>query len=340
MRATTFFAGFFIFFILFSSLCFSEDADVSDDLKDFKKNALEINPMSDGIYIGLERVLLTTPSSLLILDAKNTTQSGKSFGQAGLTYRLGMTDKKLFSSRLQTAWQEGQKNIALKAGYDNPLFGFSVTGIKGLTDPEVVSSRDIQSTLLSSDTQETFTGTEGSYDVYERTTTTSNRVNMEETRFATPDGILVDIHLNVFRRLSFDVGGSYWESDSWDETGYHAALSWALTQDDLVGGHLAHVNDRTEGGVFYKKRFSDFGDIFRKGDPLPEGEERPLIQKMAAVPFSTPPIKILTAHEYVEETQETRTSISTEEIRVKRNNPPSITLFDAVSPVGVPGFLN
>ena len=98
-----------------------------DDLQDLKKNAIEINPMSDGVYIGLERVLVDTSSALLILDAKNTTQNGKSFGQAGLTYRLGINDKKLFSSRIQTAWQEGQNNIAVKAAYDNPFFGLAVT---------------------------------------------------------------------------------------------------------------------------------------------------------------------------------------------------------------------
>ena len=88
----------------------------SDELQNLKKNAIEINPMSDGVYIGLERVLVDSSSTILVLDAKNTTQSGKSFGQAGLTYRLGISDKKLFSSRVQTAWQEGQNNITIKAG--------------------------------------------------------------------------------------------------------------------------------------------------------------------------------------------------------------------------------
>jgi hypothetical protein len=182
---------------------------------------------------------------------------------------------------------------------------------------------------------------------------------IKETRFATPDGIMLDININLWKQFNFSFGGSHWEVDDWQENGYHANFSWQLTKTDMIGGHIANLNNETEGGISFKKRFSSFSDIFKIGDPIDNiTDSTPLIQRMALISLATPPIRIITAAEYIQEKTETRIETTTEEIRVKKeqtppaalpsvpsdtlpatNQAPTITTFQ-ISPIaaGAPGF--
>lgn len=318
-------------FITFCFICsislFARADEEPERFDEIKRNALELDQTSDGFYIGLERVLFLTPESILILDAKNTNDDGENSGLAGLTFRFGATEKKVFSSRIETAWQKGQKNISLKLGYDNPLLGLAMTGIKGVTDPEFVRTQDLQVVESSTTSEDTLISRANAVRTYERTTTTTSTVNVRETRFATPDGLLLDIYLNMFRQLDVNLGGSYWESESWNETGFHVSLAWHLTQDDIIGSQGAHVGGETEGGIFFKKRFSSFGDLFKKGRSFKDGKKPSLMKRLMSTSFSTPPIKILTASEYNEDKQEVRTEVKKEEVRVIVPDSPVVSSF-------------
>ena len=330
----------FFSFIIICCVPFFTNADTEEPagFEEIKRNALELDQTSNGFYIGLERVLLLTPDSILILDGKNTHEDGENSGIAGLTFRFGASDKKVISSRIETAWQKGQKNISLKLGYDNPVMGLAMTGIKGLTNPEIVRIQDLNVVESSTVTEDVLIGTSNVIKTYDRTTTTTSTVIVRETHFATPDGFLLDLYLNIFYRLDINLGSSYWESENWDEIGYHASLSWKLTKDDIIGGHGAHVGDETQGGIFFKKRFSSFSDIFKKGRSFKGGQKPALIKRLAYSSFGTPPIKILTANEYQKDKREVRTETKKEEIKVVIPDSPVISAFSVSSPA--PGELD
>jgi hypothetical protein len=304
---------------------------------DIYRNVLDLNPTSDGFYVGYERVLHYSPTALFSFDVRNTIKDGDDFGRAGFTWRYGLSDNRIISSRIETAWIDGQNNLTAKVGFDTPLFGISVTGVRSLSDPEITNT---QETIVSSDStsEDTLTDTSGGYEYYDRTTTTTNDVIVRESKFATPDGILLDINFNFLKQFHLSLGGSYWEVDDWNETGCHGNLSWQLTQSDAVGGHAAHVNGETEGGIYYRKSFSSLGDLFKPGEPLSgdEAANRPLLQRLSTVPYATPPIKIMTVSNYVEEREEVQVETETTEYRVRVNRPPQVSLFEVF---GQPGMI-
>ncbi|MBN2143943.1 MAG: hypothetical protein JW774_04890 [Candidatus Aureabacteria bacterium] len=294
------------------------------------KNSFEINPTSESCYLGYERLMTLGDHAILIFDIKNTCKQGDDFGLSGFTWRLSMNDKSLFSARVQTSWMDGLHNIGLRLGYDNRFFGCVLTGVKSLSDPETIHAEE--SILDEASTyDDTFVETRGQNDVYDRAITTTRDVLISETRLATPDGLLLDMNVNCFNRFNFNFGGSYWEAEDWDETGFHGSCSWQLTGADVLGGHYAKVGDNEEGGIFYKKRFNSLKDIFKKGPKFTPGEDIPLLHRFSSIPFSLPPIRILAAQTYRKEIRETRTEVNHEEVLIRReeptNNPPVITAF-------------
>ena len=326
----------FIFILIFSILPLSaQENSVVEDPDDIYKNVLDINPTSDGFYIGYERVLLFSEGAILVFDVKNTTESGDDFGRSGFTFRYGFTPDSIFSSRIETAWIDGHNNIAFKVGYDSPFMGISLTGVKSLSDSEVLQSEDtvISSSSVSADTK---TGSSGSYDNYRRDTSTTNQVSVKETKFATPDGIILDINFNVFKQFNLTLGGSHWEVDDWSETGYHGNIAWNITKGDTIGGHVANIDGNTEGGIYYKKRFNSLGDIVKKGAPFTSTEAPPLFNRIAATPFSTPPIKIMTSSEFVETHEEVKVEETTETFQVRKPMPEIIT-YDLQTSAMFPG---
>jgi hypothetical protein len=296
-------------------------------------NSFEVNPTSESCYLGYERLMHWGDKAILSYDITNTCKQGDDFGRTGLTWRWSFQNKHLYSARLETAWIEGLHNMALRLGYDNRFFGCILTGIKSLSDPETIHT---QETVLdeSASFTDTFTGTRGQNDVYDRAITTTRHMLIKETRNATPDGILCDIDFNFFKQFHFSAGGSYWKKEQWNETGFHTNVTWQLTQSDIIGGHFAKIGDNQEGGIFYKKRFNSFRDIFRVGPSYAPGEDSSLLERFSAIPFSLPPIRIITAQTYVKKHQETRVQVDHEERLVQNNKPPVINSFSIV-PVGV-----
>ncbi len=324
----------FFFLFLFIILPFAAEESLSGiPASAFKndtlyKNAIEINPTSEGYYLGYERLFPVGNNAIIFFDAKNTAKNGDDFGRSGLSLRYSFMDKALFSARLESAWIEGQHNIGARFGFDNRLFGLSLTGIKSLSDPEIQHSEEIV-TDQNSSSSDTFSQRRGDYDVYDRATTTTQTILVKETRFATPDGFMVDLNCNLFNFFNFSMGWSHWESDDWKEDGLQSQMNWQLTSTDSIGGHYARVNDDEEGGIYYKKRFNSMKDIFRRGAPLEPGSDTPLLQRFASVPFSTPQIRLITAQRYVKKRIETRVEKTHDEILVyrKESEPPVIAAF-------------
>lgn len=292
------------------------------------KNALEINPTSDGYYIGYERLFPIGNNAIIFFDAKNTAESGEDFGRSGLSCRYSFRDTSLFSARVETAWIDGQHNIGTRLGYDNRFFGLAVTSIQSLSDPIIERTEETITNQTSSSTN-TYSQRNGDFEVYDRSSTSTQTVVVRESRFATPDGLMVDLNFNLFRFFNFSLGWSRWESDNWEEDGLQSQLSCQLTSTDSIGGHYARVDDNEEGGVYYKKRFNSLQDIFRKGDPVEPGTDAPLLHRFASVPFSTPPIRLITAQSYVEQRTETRVNETHEDVLVYSpvNVPPVISGF-------------
>lgn len=294
----------------------------------FYKNAIEINPTSEGYYLGYERLFPVGNNAIIFFDAKNTAENGDDFGRSGLSWRYSFMDKALFSARLESAWIDGQHNIGTRLGFDNRLFGLALTGIKSLSDPVVERSEEIITDQTSSSSA-TYSQRRGDYDVYDRATTTTQTILVKETRFATPDGFMVDLNFNLFSFFNFSMGWSHWESDDWNEDGLQSQINWQLTSTDSLGGHYARMDDEEEGGIYYKKRFNSMKDIFRRGDPVEPGTDLPLLQRFASVPFSTPPIRLVTAQRYVEKRVETRVNTTHDDVLVYRRegSPPVILAF-------------
>lgn len=329
---------FLLFFlILFFNIAFAEDMMKKyspDNNEDIYKNVFEINPTSDSCYVAYERVLYYTGEMFFQIDARNTVKKGDDFGRAGITFRYALTPDSVISSRMESAWIDGQNNLTLKCGFDSPAFGFSVTGVKSLSDPEVVYSEEVVNSS-SSTYEDTLTGESDGYANYNRETTTTSQVTVTESRFATPDGILLDFNINLFKQFNFTFGSSYWEVDDWNEIGYHANLNWQITKGDAIGAHGAHIDGETEGGVYYRKSFSSFGDIFKPGEPISgSAPSMPLIQRLATVPYSTPNIKIMTAATYTEKKEEVKVEKETTEVKVKTNNPPKINSVGLINGTG------
>ena len=317
--------------IFFFNILNAKENSVVKDSDNVYKNILDLNPTSEGFYAGYERVLFFSKGAILVFDVKNTAENGDDFGRSGFTFRYGITPKAVFSSRLETAWIDGHNNIAFKIGYDSPFVGLSVTGVQSLSDSEILQSED---TILSSSSVSTDikTGSSGAYDNYRRDTTTTNQVSVKETKYATPDGILIDLNFNFLKQFNLSLGGSHWEVDDWSETGYHGNFSWDITKGDTIGGHIANIDGNTEGGIYYRKKFNSLGDIFQKGEPFSPTEEPDLFDKLAFTPFSTPPIRIMTSSVYVETHTETQVEETTETYQKRKPEPvdpdPKITRFD------------
>jgi len=327
---------YLIFILLFSILpLYAESNSVVEDPDDVYKNVLDLNPTSDGFYIGYERVLFFSKGAILVFDVKNTSEHGDDFGRSGLTFRYGLTPDDIISSRIETAWIDGHNNIAVKIGYDSPFMGISITGVRSLSDSEVLQSEDtvLSSTSVSTDTR---TGSSGAYDNYQKDTTTTNQVSVKETKFATPDGILIDLNFNVFKQFNLTLGGSHWKKDDWSETGYHGNISWNITKTDTIGGHVANIDGNTEGGLYYRKRFNSLGDIFSKGEPFGPTETPILFNRIASTPFSTPPIKIMTSSEFIETHEEVKVEKTTETYQV-RNPMPEIVTYNLQTAAAFPG---
>lgn len=325
-----------IFFI--NILAFS-DEDITDPDSIQYKNSFELNPTSEGFYVGYERFMPFSDKALLIFDIKNTAENGDDFGKAGFTYRFGLNPDNLLTGRLEAGWIDGHKNFSVRFAYDNQFFGCTLTRVKSLTDPETIKTEE---TVISSQdaSSDTMTGSRGDYDVYNRQTVTTTRTRVRETRQATPDGYMFDLNFNYFTSFNLSLGASRFESEDWKEDGYHANLSLNLTQSDAIGAHYARIDDNEEGGIYYKKFFNSFGDIFARGKPLKKGQKIPLLRKFAKVPFGTPPIRIITASEYVEEHTEVTQGTKNEEVLVY--NPPVVSqaapVIDNVSIIsGGPG---
>ena len=323
----------FIFILILSvPSAFAKESSDVEDHNNVYKNVIDINPTSDGFYVGYERVLLFSKYAFLVFDVKNTSESGDDFGRSGFTFRYGPSPKTVISSRLETAWIDGHHNIAFKLGYDSPFLGCSLTGVKSLSDSETLQSED--TTLSSSSTStDTKTGSSGAYDNYRKDITTTNEVSVKETKYATPDGILLDLNFNFFKQLNLTIGGSYWTVDDWSETGVHGSLSWDITKGDSIGAHVANIDGNTEGGIFYRKKFNSLGDIFTKGAPFSKSEQPALFTRLASTAYSTPPIKIMTSSEYVETHEEVKIEKTTETYQ-QRKPLPEITQFNVTDGAG------
>jgi len=320
--------------LFFFNVLNAKESSVVGDSDNIYKNVLDLNPTSEGFYIGYERVLFFSKGAIFIFDVKNTSENGDDFGRTGFTFRYGMTPKSVLSTRLETAWIDGHNNIAFKIGYDAPLMGLSLTGVQSLSDSEVLRSEDtvLSSSSVSTDTR---TGSSGAYDNYRKDTTTTNQVSVKETKYATPDGILIDLNFNVFKQFNLTLGGSHWKKDNWSETGYHGNFSWNITKGDTIGGHIANIDGNTEGGLYYRKKFNSLGDIFHKGESFDPSEEPSLFNKVASTPFSTPPIRIMTSSEFIETHEEVKVEKTTETYKKRKpesvDTNPTITTYDIAS---------
>lgn len=303
----------FVIFFLRVDLSYAEALEEDEDLGGIDKNAVEFIYTSEGFFVGAERVLKMTDKYLFLLDAKNKAQTGDVFGRAGLTYRLGIDDDQVFSSRIEGAWHAGQYNISLKAAYDRKLFGITVTGVMGLSDPGDIESTDLNSVEVSSTVDHIFLFHDDEGYHYDKRTTTTNRVDVKEKWLAAPDGVMGEININAFKVLSILIGGSYWTFEDWHEAGAHGAISWQMTEDDDVGAQVAYVDEKTEAGLFYKRRFSTFRELVRF-DSKRTTSDGSLLFRKARDPFGTPMIPILGSYGFNVGVQELRNVITTEEV--------------------------
>lgn len=268
---------------------------------DFPAWSVDVHPTDDSFFMGVERTFLFEDKSFLQFDAKNTVENNEDFGRAGVSFRYAFSDSSVFSSRLETAWIEGFQNIGMKMAMDFPGFGLSITGVKSLSDSEIVDSQEF---IISEDSElsSVLIDSQSDGDVFQQSLKSISTVLIEDTVIGTHDSVTIDLFFRFLDHWQLEVGGSYLEMDDWDGAEYHAGLICQLSDIETLGLQIVHkpeddfYEDETEGGIFYKKRFSNLRDLFSRDGANPMAKT-PLLKQLINIPFSTPPMKLMTVTE-------------------------------------------